>query len=206
MSALYPVLLKLDGKRCVVIGGGAETGQRVAALVEAGAEVTLIAPSVSEHLADHVHWEAREYRAGDLDGAFLAVACLADRSRNAKIWAEAEARGIPFNATDDSAHCTFVFPAIHRQGDLVVAVSSSGKSPALASRLRDRMARQLGPEYAEFLDLLSELRPEVGERFPGFERRREVWYRLVDSDAFDHLKAGRREDARAALRKVFDAA
>lgn len=209
MSAFYPVLLKLEGKRCVVVGGGAETGQRVLGLIEAGGEVTLIAPVASEETArlareGRIRWLAREYQPGDLDSAFLVIACLSDRSRNAEIWAEAEARGIPFNATDDSPHCTFIFPAIHRQGDLVVAVSSSGKSPALASRIRDRIARDLGPEYAEFLELLGQLRPEIAERFPAFERRREVWYRLADSEAIVQLKAGKREDALAALRNVLD--
>ncbi len=211
MSALYPVLLKLEGKRSVVIGGGAETEQRVRSLMDAGAEVELIAPVASEETmqlarAGRIRWIERTYRPGDLEGAFLAVACASDRSHNEEIWAEAEARGIPFNATDDGPHCTFIFPAIHRQGDLVVAISSGGKSPALASRIRDRIAGDLGPEYAEFLDILGRLRPEVTERFPAFERRREIWYRLVDSEAFDRLKAGGREAAVAALRSVLDAA
>jgi siroheme synthase-like protein len=211
VSVFYPVLLKLEGKRCVVIGGGTETEQRVQGLLEAGAQVTLIAPAASPEIAQlasvgRIQWIAREYRAGDLTGAFLAVACPADRSRNAEIWAEAEARGIPSNATDDGPHCTFIFPAIHRQGDLVVAVSSGGKSPALASRIRDRIAGDLGPEVAEFLDLLGQLRPEVTARFPSFERRREIWYRLVDSEALHELQAGRREDALAALRNILDAA
>jgi siroheme synthase-like protein len=211
VSALYPVLLKLEGKRSVVIGGGAETEQRVRSLMDAGAQVELIAPVASEEMmqlarAGRIRWIERTYRPGDLEGAFLAVACASDRSRNEEIWAEAEARGIPFNATDDGPHCTFIFPAIHRQGDLVVAISSGGKSPALASRIRDRIAEDLGPEYAEFLDILGRLRPEVTERFPTFERRREIWYRLVDSEAFDRLKAGGREAALAALRSVLDRA
>jgi siroheme synthase-like protein len=203
--------MKLEGKRCAVIGGGIETGQRVQALVDAGALVTLIASAASAEVAQlasagRIQWNVREYQPGDLEGAFLAVACPGDRSLNAEIWAEAEARGIPLNATDDGPHCTFIFPAIHRQGDLVVAVSSGGKSPALASRIRDRIARDLGPEFAEFLDLLGRLRPEVTARFASFERRREIWYRLVDSEAFHELQAGRREDALAVLRNILDAA
>ncbi len=205
MSALYPVLLKLAGKRCVVVGGGAETGQRVLALLDAGAEVTLIAPEAPEEITRLAsYWEARAYRSGDLEGAFLVIACTGDPSRNAGIFSEAEARGILINTPDDSPHCSFIFPAIHRRGDLVVAVSSSGKSPALASRIRDRIARDLGPEYAEFLDLLGDLRAEVTERFPNFGRRREIWYRLVDSGALEELKAGRRDAALATLRKVLE--
>ena len=144
---------------------------------------------------------SRRFRA-----AFLAIACPPDRARNAEIWAEAGARGIPVNAVDDPPHCSFIFPAIHRQGDLVIAVSSGGKSPALASRVRDRIALEFGPAYARFLDLLGQLRPEVTERFPGFERRREIWYRLVDSRAIDYLNAGEPEAALAELRSVLEKA
>jgi siroheme synthase-like protein len=211
MSVYFPVLLDLEGKRCVVVGGGWGTVERVRSLLDAGAEVTLISPTAFqevEQLASdgRIQWHAREYQPGDLDAAFLAIACPSDRARNAEIWAEAEARGIPVNAVDDPPHCSFIFPAIHRQGDLVVAVSSGGKSPALASRLRDRIARELGPGYGQFLHLLGQLRPEVTERFPGFERRREIWYSLVDSRALDLLDAGEPEAALAELRSILDKA
>ena len=211
MSVYYPVLLKLDGKRCVVIGGGWGTAERVRALLDAGAEVTLVsltADPETEQLAreGRIQWHAREYQPGDLEAAFLAIACPPDRAGNAAIWAEAEARGIPLNAVDDAPHCSFIFPAIHRQGDLVIAVSSGGKSPALASRVRDRIAREIGPAYARFLEMLGQLRPEVTERFPGFERRREIWYRLVDSRALDLIEAGEPEAALAELRDVLEKA
>jgi siroheme synthase-like protein len=132
------------------------------------------------------------------------VACPFDRSRNAELWAEAEARGIPVNAVDDQPHCTFIFPAVHRQGDLVVAVSSAGKSPALAVWIRDRIARQFGPEYGEFLNLLGGLRPEVIRLFQGFKRRQPVWRRLIGSAAIDHIREGRPDAARRALQNVLE--
>jgi siroheme synthase-like protein len=207
MSVYYPVLLKLEGKCCVVVGGGFGTTERVRSLLDAGAEVTLISPTAApeiEQLANggRIHWHAREYRTGDLEEAFLAIACPPDRVRNAEIWADAEARGIPVNAVDDPPHCSFIFPAIHRQGDLVIAVSSGGKSPALASRIRDRIARDVGPTYGQFLEMLGRLRPEVTERFPDFDRRREIWYSLVDSRAIVLLEAGEPEAALAELRAV----
>jgi len=205
MSAYYPVLLRLDGRRCVVIGGGFGTAERVSALLEAGAKVTLVAPTVSPELEQSIQWHAREYQSGDLEGAFLAISCPPNRAGNAAVWAEAEARGIPMNAVDDAPHCSFIFPAIHRQGDLVIAVSSGGKSPALASRIRDRIAREFGPAYAKLLDLLGQLRAEVTGRFPGFDQRREIWYRLVDSKAIDLIEAGQPEAAQAELRSVLEA-
>jgi siroheme synthase-like protein len=209
MSAGYPVLLKLEGRRAVVVGGGYGTEERVRALLDAGARVRLISPESSEQIErwagqGRIEWLVREYAPGDLEGAFLVIACPRDRARNAQIWAEAEARGIPMDAIDDSAHASFILPAIHRQGDLVVAVSSNGKSPALASRVRDRIARDLGPAYGEFLELLGQLRPEVIERFPDFTLRRKIWYRLVDCEALSLLESGDRDAALKALRGILD--
>ncbi|MGO9097140.1 MAG: bifunctional precorrin-2 dehydrogenase/sirohydrochlorin ferrochelatase [Bryobacteraceae bacterium] len=211
MSAYYPVLLSLEGRRCVVVGGGRETLERVRALLDAGAQVALISPAPSpeiEQLADQgrIEWRRREFRAADLDAAFLVVSCPADRASNAPVWAAAEARGIPINAVDDTPHCNFIFPAIHRQGELVIAVSSSGKSPALAARIRDRIAGEFGAPYAQFLELAGQLRPEMLQRFPDFDRRRAIWYELVDSPALDHLQAGRPEAALAELRAILDQA
>lgn len=207
MSVYYPVMLDLRRKRCVVIGGGWGTSERVRSLADAGGEVTLIcAEPVNGLEGIEVRHLRREYQTGDLERAFLVVACPADRSRNAAVWAEAEARGIPINSVDDAPHCTFIFPAIHRQGDLLVTVSSSGKSPALASRIRDRIAKEFGPECSELLNFLGDLREEVVRRFPGFERRRDVWYRLVDSEALQHLRSGKPEAARDTLRNILDTA
>lgn len=209
MNQRYPVLLKLDGRRAVVIGGGYGTEGRVRALLNAGASVRLISPEASGALAQwigqgRVEWLAREYAPGDLDGAFLVIACPRDRSRNADIWNEAEQRGILMDAIDDSPHSNFILPAIHRERDLIVAVSSSGKSPALASRIRDRIARELGPAYGELLDLLGELRPQIIERFPNFNTRRQIWYRLIDSAALELLAKGERDAALAELRRVIE--
>ena len=209
MSAGYPVLLKLEGRRAVVVGGGYGTEDRVRALLDAGARVRLISSEPSEQIEQwagqgRVEWLAREYTPGDLEGAFLVIACPRDRARNAEIWAEAEARGIPIDAIDDSPHASFILPAIHRQGDLVIAVSSNGKSPALASRVRDRIARDISPAYGEFLDLLGQLRPEVIERFPDFTLRKKIWYRLVDCEALALLEAGDRDAALKALRRILE--
>jgi uroporphyrin-III C-methyltransferase/precorrin-2 dehydrogenase/sirohydrochlorin ferrochelatase len=99
------------------------------------------------------------------------------------VWAEAEARGVLLNAVDDVEHCHFIAPAVHRQGDLTVAVSTGGRSPAVAARLRDQIAALAGPEYEAWLELLGSLRSEIARRVPDAARRREVWYRIADSDA-----------------------
>lgn len=108
------------------------------------------------------------------------------------------------NAVDDPSHCHFISPAVHRQGDLAVAVSTGGKSPALGVRVRDRLAALLGPEYAVFLEMLGDLRPQVAAREPDPARRTALWYRLVDSDALEHLRRGEAAGARQLLRALLD--
>ncbi len=183
MSPYYPVLLNLSGQRCLVIGDahGKDHG-----LEQVGAQVV----------------RKDEYQPGDLEGFFLVIAGGGDHALNARIWQEARQRGTLFNAVDDAGHSNFILPAIHREGDLILAVSSSGKSPALASRLRDRFAAQLGRAYAEFLDLLGEMRPAVQARYERFEERKQAYLRMLDSEAFGLLEKGERKEAQEALEEA----
>jgi siroheme synthase-like protein len=188
VSFSYPVYLRLTGRRCLVIGSGAEAESKIRGLREAGAAV-----------------ESRpDYEDGCLEGWYLVIAALADRTVNARIFEEAERRGILFNAADDPAHCAFILPAIHRQGDLTVAVSSGGTSPAVAQRLRDWIACEAGPEYSKLLQLLGELRPEVALRYPGFEERRRVWAKIAQSEALDLFRRGQTEAAQQLVRNLVE--
>jgi siroheme synthase-like protein len=171
-----------------VIGSGAEADSRIRGLRQAGAAV-----------------ESRpDYEEGCLEGFYLVIAALAERRLNARMAEEAERRGILFNAADDPEHCAFILPAIHRQGDLTVAVSSGGKSPAVAQRLRDWIAREAGPEYAELLQLLGELRPEVASRYPDSEKRKQVWATIAESDALNLFRQGQAEAAQALVRNLVE--
>ncbi len=204
--SFYPVFLNLRGRRVVVVGGGAVAEQKVLGLLEAGAVVLLVSPDLTWKLEDlaatgAIALERRPYRNGDLAGAFLAIAATDERDVNALVWAEAEARGILLNAVDDLPHCTFIAPAVHRVGDIAVAISTGGKSPALAVRLRERIAALIGSEHARFLDLLGELRPAVAARVPDARARTRLWYEIVDSDA---VEAVRRGDVPAARRRIED--
>jgi len=206
---LYPVFLNLQGRPCVVIGGGQVAEQKVAGLLDAGAAVTVISRTVSPGLAalaaqHRIVLRPRAYRRGDLEGMYLAIAAPDDRTVNRKIWEEAEHRRVLLNAVDDLPHCTFIAPAIHRQGDLTVAIGTAGKSPALAVRLRDRFAAQIGPEYAALLDLLGELRPEVTRRVPDLPARTTLWYRMVDSDALELVRRGNLTGAKDLLMQLLD--
>src|SRR5437763_2576787 len=204
MTAFYPVFLDLRGRRAVVIGGGAVAEQKVRGLIAAGAHVTLVSPETLPALSDlarrgAIEIRRRSYRPGDLAGAWLAIAATDDRSVNEAVWAEAERVGVPLNAVDDLEHCSFIAPAIHREGDITVAVSTGGKSPALAVRLRQRIARLVGRAEARLCALLGELRPELAGRIPDARARTALWYEIVDSDVIDFVRRGDIEGARRRI-------
>lgn len=200
----YPIfLVGLAARECVVVGGDAEAERKVEGLLECDAAVRVVAADLAPGLrrlaaAGRLTWEPRPYRRGDLARAALVIVTdRGDPERVRQAWEEAAERGIPINTVDDVEHCSFIAGSVVRRGALTVAVSTAGAAPALAVRLRERLERELGPELGEFLDLAAELREELARRVPVFGARREAWYRLVDSDVLDLLRAGRREQARA---------
>ncbi|HYL29725.1 MAG TPA: NAD(P)-dependent oxidoreductase, partial [Gemmatimonadales bacterium] len=207
MSGYYPVLLDLRGRRAVVVGGGAVAEAKVGPLVDAGAAVTVVAPALTPGLAlqaregglAHV---ARAYGSGDLDGAWIVIAATDDPDVNHVVHAEAESRGVPVNVVDDPPYCGFILPSILRRGELVVAVSTSGNAPALAVRIRERIERELGDEYARFLVLVGSLRKPLAEKYPDFQVRKRLWYRLVDSDVLALLRAGDERRARGRIAEI----
>src|SRR5256884_9101166 len=201
MTAFYPVFLDLRGRRAVVIGGGAVAEQKVHGLIAAGAHVTLVSPETTPPLADlarrgAIEIRRRPYRPGDLAGAWLAIAASDDRAVNEAAWAEAERVGVPLNAVDDLEHCSFIAPAIHREGDITVAVSTGGKSPALAVRLRQRIARLVGRAEARLCALLGELRPGVAGRGPDRCGRTGLGDGIGDSDVVGCVRGGGKEGGR----------
>jgi uroporphyrin-III C-methyltransferase / precorrin-2 dehydrogenase / sirohydrochlorin ferrochelatase len=203
----YPVCLNLRGRRAVVIGGGAVAEQKVLGLLAAGARVTVVSPDRTARLSalaaeGGIQLRHRTYRSGDLAGAWLAIAATDDRGVNARVWAEAERAGILLNAVDDTEHCSFIAPAIHRAGDITVAVSTAGKSPALAARLRERVARSIGPVEARLCALLGELRPELAARVPDARARTALWYRIVDSDVIEFVRRGDMGGARQRVEEL----
>jgi len=203
----YPIFLNLQNRRCVVIGGGSVAEGKVAGLLEAGAQVILISPNLTPTLEKlaldlQIGHLQRNYQPGDLEQAFLVISATNDHEVNEQVWEEAEDLGVLFNAVDDPAHCNFIAGSIVRQGALTIAISTSGAAPALAVRLKEKMAREFGPEYAEFLELLEKLREPLAARYPDFEERRARWYALVDSDILDQLRAGRPDLAQERIKEI----
>ncbi len=189
MQHPFPVFLNLTGRLCVVFGSGSVADEKIAALQASGAQVR----AVSEIP-----------KPDDLDGAFLAVSTWMDSAINRMLFEAASQRGVLFNALDDAPHCQFYFPAIHRQGALVVAISTSGQCPALAVRLKEKLASWIGPEYAQFLNLAASIRGRIRHSGLSFAERRRIWYRVVDSPALDLLRAQRQVEAEIAVDEILD--
>lgn len=163
MPFRYPVALELSGRRCVVTGGSREAERKARALLEGEADVVVIAPRVSDGLGDLVRRGeithiARRYRSGDLAGAFLVIAADSDRTMRAEVFTEAEAARVLCNAVDDVEHCHFAVPSIVRRGELLLAISTGGRAPALAKRLRRRLTKQFGWQWGALVEVLGEVR------------------------------------------------
>lgn len=205
---VYPIfLIGLEKKHCVVVGGGSEAQRKVAGLLDVDAAVTLISARRTDVLRTWVDegritWIERDYQPGDLRGAFLVIATGDDPQINARIWQEAKQEGALINVVDDPVHCNFIAGSIVRQGALTIGISTSGCAPALAVRLRQRLAREFGPEYAAFLHMLEDLREPLGARYPDFRERRACWYALVDSDIIDLLRKGEPDLARRRVAEI----
>ena len=207
----YPVYLSLAGRLVVVVGGGPVAERRVAGLLSSGARLRVVASELTPELArlaasGEIEHCAREYRPGDLEGAFLALAEPGGAVRDEAFFTEAEARGIFANVEDVVACCSFIAPSIVRRGDLVVAISTSGRAPALAVRLRQRLERELGPEYGALLEVAGRLRKPLARAVPEFEERRRSWYELVDSEVLALFRDGRTAEARERAEQIMGVA
>jgi precorrin-2 dehydrogenase / sirohydrochlorin ferrochelatase len=196
---LYPVNLVVDGRRCLVVGGGPVAARKALGLVECGAEVHVVGrevgPEVRAIAAATV--EERPYDERDLDGCWLVVTATDDPALNRRIHDEAVARRIWVNSADDPANCTFILPAVVRQGPLVVTVSTSGQSPALSSWLRGRLEGELGPEYEALLGILSGVREEI--RAAGRPTEGLDWQSALDSGMLELVREGRLAEAKERL-------
>ncbi|HZJ24967.1 MAG TPA: bifunctional precorrin-2 dehydrogenase/sirohydrochlorin ferrochelatase [Anaerolineales bacterium] len=192
MTNYYPIYVQLNEQPCVVIGGGKIAEGKVDGLLAANAKVKIISPELTPHLHDlvkqnQVEYAARNYQVGDLTGAFMVICATDQTDINHQVWQEASANQQLVNVVDDTPRCNFIAPAILRKGDLNIAISTGGKAPALAVRLKERLQEEIGPQYERFLELSGQLREPLARHIPDFETRKKLWYELVDSDILELL-------------------
>jgi precorrin-2 dehydrogenase len=199
----YPVNLVVSGRRCVVVGAGRIAARKVDGLLAAGADVHVVAPhlgaQVRERLDDgRITAVERAFEPEDLDGAWLATAATDEASVNHAVFEAGDARGVWVNSADDPDNCSFTLMSVIRRGDLVVTVGTGGRSPALATWLRERITAEIGPEYETLVELLSDARDAM--QADGRSTEEADWKRALDSGMLDLIRAGRVDDAKELLR------
>lgn len=195
--SLFPIFLKLDGRRCLIVGAGKVGEPKIESLLAAHAEVIVVAPEASPIVeawaeAGVVTWHCRAFEHSDLDGAVLVIAATSSEAVNEAVFVEAQRRGILCNSVDDPQHCDFFYPAVVRRGDFQVAISTAGNSPALAQRLRTELEKQFGPEYAEWVSELGRVREQLFASDINPEERRQKLHELASREAFQAAQLSER--------------
>ncbi|MFH5833165.1 bifunctional precorrin-2 dehydrogenase/sirohydrochlorin ferrochelatase [Halalkalibaculum sp. DA3122] len=214
---MFPIYLRrLDERKTVLIGGDEEAEEKVEQLLERDANLTVISPHITDRMKqlaeqEKFTWLDREYREGDLEGAFMAIVAEYEGNLNERVYNEAVERDILVNVMDDLPHANFAFGSIVRQGPLTISISTSGAAPALAVRLRQRFEEEFGPAYGHFLKFTQRLRKPMAKAHPDFESRKNIWYALIDSDVIEYFRSDQllkayEETARIVGRDVVDEA
>jgi siroheme synthase-like protein len=196
-TPFYIACLKLTGRRSVVIGGGEIGLEKVEGLLACDGDVTLIAPEAIKPLRDlaaegSIDWIQREYREGDLERTFMAIAATNDTDVNIKVYEDAEKRAMLVNVVDVPPLCNFILPAIVRTGPLAIAISTAGASPALAKRIKNEIAAEYGEPYARLAELLNDARGWAKGTLPTYQDRKVFFEAIVngDPDPIDLLRNG----------------
>ncbi len=204
--SLFPIFVKLQGQLVVVVGGGEIASGKIDGLLRAGARVRVIAPEVHSSFAEpirsrKIEWIPRKFEAQDLAGATLVIAATSAPGVNAAVYREAEARGILCNAVDDIENCHFYYGSIVQRGDLQIAISTNGKSPALAQRLRQELEQQFGPEYEVWLEWLGAARELLrAAEGGGTESNKQMLHQLASKPMYERfVKEARREPSRQGV-------
>lgn len=200
----YPIYLDIREKRCVVVGGGDVAERKILRLLECGAVVSVVSRKLTTTLVDMVEYGQiihvdDNYDQQYLAGAFLVIGATDQEEVNDRIAKDCRARGVMVNIVDDPGRCDFILPSLVNRGSLSIAVSTDGKSPALARKLREDLSVQFGPEYEGYLDLLGWLREMIIAAGRPADDNRDIFTALVNSSLHGHIRAGRWQEAQQII-------
>lgn len=195
----YPAFLDLKGRKCVVVGGGRVAERKANSLVKAGGDVVVVSPALTAGLLrkkqkGSIRHVCRAYRGGDLKGAFLAFSATDSGEENERVANEARRRGIPVNVADKPALCSFIIPSVVNRGPLVIAISTSGASPAMAKAIRLELESLYGPPFGRYLKRLADLRARAIREMPPAERRK-LLGKMASGDIIKTLRKGKKPEA-----------
>ena len=199
----YPVFLNVKGKKCVVVGGGQVALRKVRVMLEHGADVEVISPDLCPELAKlaesgEIRALGRDYQEGDLKNSFVAIAATDNSEINRRVVAEARRKSVLVNVVDDAENSDFIVPSYLRRGEITIAVSTGGTSPALARKIRSRLEKELGDEYALLVGLIGEVRAELKQK--KIEVDGDGWQEALDLDLLlDLVRKGEKEKAKTTL-------
>lgn len=203
------MMVDLAGRRCLVVGGGPVAERKVRALVEARAEVVVVSPTLNPGLTGlkregRIVHRPRRYRTGDVAGSFLVLGATNDPEVNGRLADEAKAAGVMANLADSPASSTFLVPATLRRGDLVIAISTEGNSPALARKIKEDLESVYGEEYAELLKVLEQVRERAMREVADPARRRTLFERAIESDLLRLIRTGDAAGVEKTVKGLFD--
>lgn len=205
MTALFPMFVKLDGRLCVVVGAGRIATQKLESLLESGADVRIVAPEASPEIQEfarsgRLSWIPAEFHAGHLAGALLVIAATGNPAVNEIVFRAAQQRGVLCNSVDEPERCDFYYPAVVHRGDLQIAISTAGKSPALAQRLRKELEEQFDSSYISWLNWLGKVRELFFQRRIEPELRTRTLHRIASNLVFERFKSSRERRIRDGRR------
>ena len=203
----YPIYLDIEDRNVVIIGGGEVCTRKVETMMKYGAKVTVVSPELTDDLerwsaAGRITVRRKHYDESDLDDAHIVIASTDIPATNEQVAADCRARRIPVNVVDVTPLCEFIVPAIVEKGSIQIAISTGGKSPALARTLKEDLARSVGPEYAEVNDVLGTLRESAKAVLPGDAARKEFFDGLLAAGILEMLRDGRRAEAYAVIARA----
>jgi len=203
----YPIFVDLKNKKAVVVGGGLVAQRKIDTLLACGADVHIISrdltPELQKYLSEgKISLLGREFSENYLKDAFIVIAATDDSALNRMVSKIAREKGMLVNVVDQPMDCNFIVPSVIKRGDLLIAVSTSGKSPAMARRIRERLSRQFGGEYGDFLTLLGKLRKEILSKGLSQEENSRIFHELVDSPILESIRRKDWKDIASNLERI----